>query len=778
MSDDVKNEFDDNEFIKDVIENAGSAILVVDEDTSICMINREFERISGYTKEEIVGRKKWTEFPVREDLEKMMEYHRARREDPDSAPDTYDARLVDREGRIRDFTVSVRMLPDSRMSVVSIMDISGHKDTQRELHKAKKRYEALFNHSFEIFFEMDMSGNILDANERGYSLLQIDKDQELPLPVTDILVEDDIPAAIENLQSVIEKGSSLDPVQFRLRDREGGRIWMEVIAVRIDHEARPSTILGVARDITDRKETEKALRESEERFSAIFQKSPDVFYMIDFSGRFLDANDQALRLLGYSRKEIASITVADIVDMEDIPRAVKSIGKILEHGADSRSNLFRLRTKGGSHVWVEVTGVRMDRDGEPYAMLGIGRDITWKKKAEKALREADERLHVSQKMEAVGRLAGGVAGDFSNVINVIMGHCNILLKEMQEDDPHHEDIGQIQQAAKRALMLTRQLLIFSDKQKKQSVVFDMNKIIDNLARMMQKLMGPGIELETVLSAPVAFVKGDPELMEQAVMNLALNARDTMPEGGKLTMQTQNMDLDEDSQHQHVGVKKGAYVFLSITDTGAGMNEETRAKIFDPFFSSREMGTGTGLGLSAVYGIVRKFGGQIWVSSTPGKGSTFNIYLPRSDEKPVEVDTVEPIPEACMGTETILVVESDGMLNMLMTRILGSCGYSVLNARDSSGALEIARNHAQDIHLIITDLILPDMNGQDLAEKVSGIHPETQVLYTAGEVEDRDHERLVTENSTVLIRKPFLPGELAEKARDVLDLRTLESGDGS
>jgi nitrogen-specific signal transduction histidine kinase/CheY-like chemotaxis protein len=396
------------------------------------------------------------------------------------------------------------------------------------------------------------------------------------------------------------------------------------------------------------------------------------------------------------------------------------------------------------------------------------RDITEQKLAEERMESLQEQLRQSQKMEAIGRLAGGIAHDFNNLLTIIKGYSQLSLIELKEDSVIKRNIAHIHTATDRAADLVRQLLAFSRRQILEMKVLDLNTILINLHNMLHRLIGEDIELVTLLAEDLGRVKTDLGWIEQAIMNLVVNARDAMPSGGKLTIETGNVELDEAYVGGRVGVNPGRYVMLSVSDTGVGMTPEVTERLFEPFFSTKDKDKGTGLGLSTVYGIVKQSGGDIWVYSEPGKGSTFKIYLPRVDE-PLEEQREKPLDDMLLrGSETILLVEDEEEVRKLAVRVLERQGYKVLAARNGDEALLICEQQKGPIHLLLTDVVMPGMNGHEVAKRLESLHPETKVLYMSGYTDNAIVLHGVLVKGVHYIQKPFTVDALTKKVREVLE----------
>jgi signal transduction histidine kinase len=385
---------------------------------------------------------------------------------------------------------------------------------------------------------------------------------------------------------------------------------------------------------------------------------------------------------------------------------------------------------------------------------------------------ARERIHAqllqAQKVEGIGRLAGGVAHDFNNLLTVILTYTECVLQAIPEGDPLRTDLLEVRNAGERAAAMTRQLLAFSRKQVLQPVPLSLNEVATGIEQMLRRLLGEDIDFVQVLAPDLGVVRADPSQLEQVILNLAVNARDAMPDGGKLTLETSNVEIDEEYAARHVAARPGPYVQLAVTDTGCGMDEHTRARLFEPFFTTKEIGKGTGLGLSTAYGIVKQSGGDIWVYSEPGRGTTFKIYLPRDLSATAVALKTRPTVTQVTGTETVLVVEDEEQLRKLSRRSLEAAGYTVLTAADGDEAMQVSARHPGDIHLVFTDVVMPRISGRVLAQELARARPGIKVLYTSGYTDDAIVHHGVLNPGTHFVAKPFTSADLTRKVREVLD----------
>jgi PAS domain S-box-containing protein len=548
--------------------------------------------------------------------------------------------------------------------------------------------------------------------------------------------------------------------EYRVVRPDGSARWIHDRAFPVrDEGGKVSRIVGVAEDITERKHAEEEVRRSERRYRLLFDSNPQPMWVFDLETlRFLEVNGAAVQHYGYSREEFLSMTIKDIRPAEDIPTLVQTLAAPV--AGLEKAGAWKHRKKDGSLIAVEITLHQLTFAGRS-AELTLVNDITERKQLEEQLRQA-------QKMEAVGRLAGGVAHDFNNLLTVINGYSDLTLKRLPAEDPLRRNVEEVKRAGEHAANLTRQLLAFSRKQVLQPMIINLNEAVRETEKLLRRLIGEDVELRAALEPGLGSVKADPGQIEQVLMNLAVNARDAMPRGGKLTIGTENVYLDEEYAARHVSVAPGRYVMLAVSDTGTGMDEQTQARIFEPFFTTKEQGKGTGLGLSTVYGIVKQSGGHVWVYSEVGRGTTFKVYLPRADEGAREDRETAGPAEGLGGTETILLAEDDELVRTMIRAILSDLGYKVLTAANGTGALSICeRTEGAAIHLLLTDVVMPGMSGRELAAHLARLRPEMRVLFMSGYTDDAIVHHGVLDEGVNFIQKPFAPDALARKVREVL-----------
>jgi PAS domain S-box-containing protein len=627
----------------------------------------------------------------------------------------------------------------------------------QELRRIAESYRLLFENAGDAIVVADDDARLLDVNHQAEQLTGYTRDELLHKRLVDLTTDSGVPRGWAWFQELKQRGTLTG--EYRILRKDGSLREVEFTATRV----APGRYHGILRDSTDRRRAQEALRESEERFRHLIEGVKDyAVFMLDPQGRVASWNSGAERVTGYKVEEILAQHLSRFYPPEEIERGLPA--RLLERAAAEgrvEDEGWRLR-KDGVRFWANtvITALR-DEAGRLRGFVRVTRDFT-------EHHELEQRLRQVLKMEAVGRLAGGVAHDFNNLLTIILGFSDMALTKMSSDQPARPLVHEIKKAGERAALLTSQLLAFSRQQVMIPTVLDLNACVQDMQKMLRRLIGEDVELATVLQPNLGHVKADPSQIQQVIMNLAVNARDAMPRGGKLTIQTANVTLDVDYTRLRPEVGRGRYVMLAVSDNGLGMDEETKARLFEPFYTNKEQGKGTGLGLAMVYGIVKQSGGFIYVYSEPNLGTSFKIYLPRTeDDYQGDQSSVSRL-KTPFGKETVLVVEDESGVRTLVSQVLRTCGYTVLEASRGTDALRIWENHHGPIHLLVTDVVMPGMGGPELAGRLTALRPDLKVLYLSGYTDDAVVRHGVLRAEMDFLQKPFSPVVLARKVREVLD----------
>ena len=633
-----------------------------------------------------------------------------------------------------------------------------------ELMYARNFYIALYDPSIDLLsfpYFVDEQDSAPPSKKLGTGLTDHLIRSGQPLLATPEVLQ-----AMEDRGEVARNGSrSLDwmGVPLKVNNNTFGALVVQTYSRNIRYGERDKEILTfVARQLASAveiKRNEQALRRSEARYRSLVQSSVYGIYRSSLEGRFLDVNPALITMLGYeSAEEILQLDPEN----EVFAHAEEHTRLIEEFRRTGRLDGIEVKwkRKDSSSVTVRISGRAVSSADEPADVLeAIAEDVTDRRVLEDQFRQA-------QKMEAVGRLAGGVAHDFNNLLMVISGYAEVILASLDAHHPLHEKGRAIQQAADRATTLTRQLLAFSRKQLLELKVIDVNAVVQDMERLLRPLIGENVEFDAQLSPEAAHTRADAGQLEQILMNLVVNAKDAMPNGGKLTMQTQNIVVDENHRRGQTFIRPGQYVMLSVSDTGMGMDKETQSRIFEPFFTTKEKGKGTGLGLSTVYGIVKQSGGYVLVQSEEGRGTKFHIYFPRV-EGIAEKHAPQSTPAILGGSETVLLVEDEESVRQLVRDTLTAKGYRVVEAENGEAGLAAAAQHQGKIDLVITDVVMPGIGGRELIKQLAELRPETKVLYLSGYTEDAIISEGTIERDAAFLQKPFTLKSLSQKVREVL-----------
>jgi PAS domain S-box-containing protein len=632
---------------------------------------------------------------------------------------------------------------------------------RKELVEREELFHLISENAADMIAIVDMNGNRI-FNSLSYQKVVGYSPEELQASSAFEQIHPDDRERVKSAAEDARRSGIGKTLEYRLRHKNGSWLVMEsTSSVTHDANGEPEKLVIVNRNITERKRAEEALRRSEADFRSVVEDAPYGIYRASIAGRFLQVNPALQKMLGYELEE--ELLRRDLAT--DIFRhngEYKRLIEILSRTEEIKDMEMEWKKQDDTPITVRCSGRRVnDENGVAAYFEVFAEDVTEKRVLERQLRTA-------QKMEAIGRLSGGIAHDFNNHLGVIIGYSRVLKRQLGENNVLCEHALEIEKAGQRAASLTKQLLAFSRQQVLTPAVLSLNTLAADMEKMLPRLLGEDIEVTLILDPGLGNVKADQGQIEQVIMNLAVNARDAMPAGGKLKIQTANVVLDQMYTRSHPGSKAGDYVMLAVTDTGTGMEAGTLTHMFEPFFTTKERGKGTGLGLATVYGIVKQSNGYISVESSPGKGSSFQIYLPRDEGQPAAEEQKTDLAENLRGSESILLAEDSESLRKLAQCNLESVGFHVLSASSGEEALEIAARHGSTFDLLLTDVVMPGMNGRLLAEQLLPRQPGMKVLYMSGYTDSFIAGHGVLEPGTNLLHKPFTEEVLIRKVREVLD----------
>ncbi len=741
-----------------ILNNIPGLFYLITEKGRFLRWNRQLETVSGYSGEEIARMHPLDIVPAEHKglvAEQILQVFKTGRS-------KVEANLLTKQGeQLPFYFTGGTVIVDGQPCLAGTgIDITERKQAEAAVRDSEAFLNTVIENIPHMIFVKDakelrfMKFNKAGQELLGYSLAELAGKNDydfVPKEMADHFTEQD--------RKVLRGQEVVDIPEDKVQTRDKGERILHTKKIPIfDKAGQLLYLLGISEDITERKQAEEKLK----LFRLLIERSNDAIEVVDSAtGRFLDANESGCRALGYTRDELLSLTVFDL--MPEVNRALfDATNAQIKRAGHATLETLRRRKDGMTYpVEVSLSSVTLDRE---YT-VAIVRDITERRKLEAQFRQA-------QKMEAIGQLAGGVAHDFNNILGVIIGYGDLIAEDLEPDSPLRKYVEEIRHAAVRATGLTQQLLVFSRKKKVQLVVLDLNDTVKNLDKMLRRLIGENIEMMVVPGKEIGRIKADTGYIGQVLMNLAVNARDAMPNGGKLTIATDNVTLDENYTRTHTGIIPGDYVMLTVSDTGTGMTKEVKARLFEALFTTKPAGKGTGLGLATCQTIVQQSGGHIDVVSEVGKGTTFKIYFPRVD-KPVEVaagaDQTGPLPR---GTETLLIVEDEPSVRHLAWKVLETLGYHVLRANNGQDALQMVREHkGSPIRLVVTDVIMPRMGGKVMADWLKTTDPDLKVLFTSGYTDDAIAKHGVLEPGIAFLSKPYTPGILARKVRAMLDNET-------
>ncbi len=638
------------------------------------------------------------------------------------------------------------------------VDITTQKNEADILRHSEEKYRMLVENSLQglaiIQDQRIVFCNTAFAQPIGYSVEELTSLADLKT----IIHPEDRETVVARYHERMEGKAVPRRYEYRVLRKDGSVSWQEVLASRIEYNGEPAAQI-VHVDITERINAEEALKESREYYNQIINRIGDPVFVRDRNHRFTLVNDALCAFMGRQREELLGNTFFEFLPPEQAASMSSQEEEVFETGNENVTEDLLPDLHGNPHNILTKKSLFVQKNGQKQ-IVGILRDIT-------EYKQLEEQLLQAQKMEAIAVLAGGVAHDFNNLLNVINGYSELLLESLPEEDPKRKDLEQIKEAGLRAATLTSRLLAFGRKQILQPEILNLNDVIENISTMLRRLIREDIQLDILPQPGLGKVYADPGQIQQVIMNLSVNARDAMPLGGELIIETANVDFDTDYVANHPETKVGSYIMLAISDNGTGMSAETKSRLFEPFYTTKERGKGTGLGLPTVYGIVKQSGGFIWVYSEPGKGSTFKVYLPRVEGQDERLRSEGTEAIAFQGCETVLIVEDETAVRTLISRILRDQGYTVLVASNGMEALRISREYKSAIHLILTDVVMPGMRGTALASRIQTERPDIKALFISGYTDNGVVHNGALDPEVAFLQKPFTVEGMARKVWEVL-----------
>jgi two-component system, cell cycle sensor histidine kinase and response regulator CckA len=758
-----------------VVENALVGIVIHDGDT-IQLVNAACARLLGAeTPDAIVGRSIW-EFVHPDDAAAAR---RRIREQVESgrATERSDIRLIGLDGVLRDAEISGQVIGDGPEPVIQavIQEVTEARKAERALRESEARYRLLAENISDAIWVSDFDLKFSYFSPSIAKIFKVPIAEALKLPIETMMTPDSLRRARETLAEQVEMARRTGPenpvertIELEFRRGDGGTLWMEVRSrILRDAEGKPTGVLGVSRDVSERRQAEAELRRSEERYRLIAEYATDVIFTTDLQLRITFISPAVRRLIGYAPEELEGRTFVEFMTPESARTALKVFQEEIKMDGAEGVDPYRSRTleieyklRGGGTVWTEIRcSFIRDADGRPIGIHGVERDISERRLAEEERNRLEAQLLQSQKLESLGTLAGGIAHDFNNLLGGILGYAELIKLEAKPGDSVHESAEVIETAATRARELTRQLLGFARKGKHQNTAVSLDGTIQEVVGLLGRTLNKNIRIEQVLHARDASVLGDPAQIHQVLLNLAVNASDAMPDGGMLRFET-GVCAGDRLRVSHPDAGAHDYVSVSVSDSGSGISTEIRDRIFEPFFTTKAQGKGTGMGLAMVYGIVKNHGGFIDVESEPGKGTRFSLYLPVGGEPAVR-GPKSTAHSGAMGRGRILIVDDEDVVRSMVSRMLERLGYSVTAVSDGRAAVDYYTSHHDGIDLVLLDMIMPGVSGRECFHAMKAINPSVRVVLTTGYGQDSAAQQIIDEGALGFLQKPYQSSQLFE-----------------
>ena len=761
---------EDIDYFRSIVENSHDGIILIDDSYHIIYANEEFRRILDYPPEELLGRD-FRIFLAEETRETVINHYRMRQRG-ETPPQRYEFMVVRRGGTKRWVETSSSIIKDPQgriKSMAQLLDITDRKKAEDDLRKSEELHSKLISALPDIVVRLDLDGNIIFINDIALQISGYERAEIEQMNMLSFIAPEDHEKAINNTMLMFDK--VLGPQEYHLVMKDGRKLLFEVNGdVLRDHEGAPYGMVHVCRDITERKRTEEALAESESKYRLLADNINDNIWILELENlRFSYLSPSILHIIGYSAEEVINFDLQDFVTPSSLEMALIVLKEELaleKKGADpNRLRTFEVEQykKQGGTIWTEVSVQFIrDPDGRPVSILGVTRDISERKALQNQLQQ-------SQKMEAIGTLASGIAHDFNNILQAVGGNVQLILKKADLDRGIHKYVAEIDGAVNRAAELIQNLLTSSRKVEPRMKALDVENELKQALGILNRTIPKMIRVETGIAPGTRLIHADPNQLGQVFMNLGTNARDAMPEGGCLVFEAVNTVLDDEFCRRNIGARPGEYVRISVSDTGHGMDENTLKQVFNPFFTTKDIGKGTGLGMAVVYGIVKNHGGYITCNSSPGRGTVFTIYWPAAQTGETAPPRDEPLEDDVQcGDETIMVVDDEESIVEVAREVLTGCGYKVIYAASGEEALEIYEAQGRAIDLVLLDLGMPGIGGHKALVELLKSDPAAKILIVSGYSSTNQIKSTLEAGAAGFVGKPYKLNELLQKVREILD----------
>jgi PAS domain S-box-containing protein len=743
-----------------IFENTGTASILMGEDTTILLANSKFQKLAGYSRQEIEGKMSWTSFVDKEDLERMRQYHELRRKEPESVPGSYEFRSINRYGEKRNIILNVALIPGTNESVASLMDITELKHSEEVLRESEMRFKAFMDVLPSLVILKDHNLRPIYFNKLYQELFPAEDwkgktpDEIFPPEIADPMAENDRKALSDGFVQYEETWT----------DKDGKEHVYETRKFRIDRGELPSLLGAIITDVTERKLSEATLRQSEETARVLLNAPPLPAYLLNNEGQILALNMPGATVFGRQVNEMVGKNIFDMLPSQLSRERKARLDQAVLTGKPVR---FEDERAGWSYDNILYPLINDQGNVEKIAVIAI--DITERKRAEEEKKRLESQLNQVQKMEAIGTLAGGIAHDFNNILAAIIGYTELAMEDISQPAKMRSNLKEVLRASSRAKDLAKQILMFSRKTQIEYKPIVLRTVIKDSLKMLRSVIPSTIEIrENLIDS--GLILSDPTQINQIIMNLSTNAVHAMDEtGGMLEIRLKKVNINGDGEAQGLNLSPGPYLMISISDTGYGMSPEVLERIYEPYFTTKDMGRGTGLGMSVVHGIVHNHGGAITCKSAPGEGTTFDIYLPEFESKKEEVESLEETP-LLTGTERILFIDDEPALVNIAEKMLSKLGYDVVTTTSSLDALAFFRARPDTFDLVITDMTMPGMTGDKLAHNLMEISHDIPIILCTGYSEHISEEEAKRIGIREFVMKPLEMKELARTIRKVLDQR--------